>query len=146
MLNWVSFIWVHLVQLSCVNLIESFWNNPLLGFCLYRIFFSFLLSVLSFFTLTLWKHSTFFALFTISMLLWGWKFQVKLTSKSSNFLTMPSVASFGVFKKEFLIIEQYPKANNAPRALRDLWHTKLLEVFCLRPIQSITGEKNIFPI
>lgn len=51
------------------------------------------------------------------MLLWRWKFQVKLTAKSANFLTMFNVASLGIFKKQFLIIEQYPNANNAPRAL-----------------------------
>lgn len=120
--------------------------NPTAWLLFVQNVYSLLLCIQSFFTLTLWKHSTFSALFTISMLLWGWKFQVKLTAKSAKFLIMPSVASLGIFKKQFLIIEQHPKANNAPRALRDLWHTKLLEVFCLRPIQSITCEKNIFPI
>lgn len=37
---------------------------------------------------------------------------------------MSSVASLGVFKKEFLIIEQYPKANNIPRDLRGISDTQ----------------------
>lgn len=63
-----------------------------------NIFFLFL-SLQSFFSLILRKSSTFSPLFTISMTSYSWKFQVTLTAKSANFLTMPSVASFGVCKK-----------------------------------------------